>query len=159
MSVHYFMGCDSKLFATVHEANPIIITSWNRRKLNALRRMMRRYHRMDGRIMNCYMNMRSTMNTKVDILTMSSYADLELTHSSSEMFEDVDIVSMDASKLYDWHRIDQLHKLSRSGLFVLREFDYSITEDILTLQGVYLHTSARDDTSYDLITYLKRNIQ
>lgn len=109
--------------------------------------------------MNCYMNMRSTMNTKVDILTMSSYADLELAHSPSEMFEDVDIVSMDISKLYDWHRIDQLHKLCRSGLFVLREFDYSITEDILTLQGVYLHTSVNDDTTYDLINFLNRNAE
>jgi len=114
---------------------------------------------MDGRIMNCYMNMRSTINTKVDILTMSSYADLELANPPSEMFEDVDIVSMDISKLYDWHHIDQLHKLCRSGLFVLREFDYSITEDILTLQGVYLHTSVNDNTTYDLISYLKRNIQ
>lgn len=157
MSVHYFMKCNGRLFSTMYETKPIVITSWSTKELAKLERMMLHHHAHDGRITNRFECIRTSKSTKVDILEMSSYTDCGFSDPLSNDFQNMQIAALDIQCIYDWHQLDQLHKLTNSGLFVMREFEYSEPEGLLTLQGCFIESAANDQPEYDIVKFLNRN--
>jgi hypothetical protein len=157
MSVHYFMKCNGRLFSTVYESKPIIITSWSSKQMADLERMMIHHHAKDRRITNRFESMRTSKSTKVDILEMSSYVDSGCSDSLSNDLQNMEMAALDIQCIYDWHQLDQLHKLTNSGLFVMRDFEYSEAEELLTLQGCFIESATNPSPEYDIVKFLSRN--
>ena len=141
MGVHYFMKCKGALFSTIYESKPIIITSRSSKELMKLERMMIHHHARDRRVTNCFENMRTLTSTKVDTLQMSSYIHRSLSDPLSNDLQDLQITALDIQCVYDRHQLDEAHKLTNSGLFVMREFEYSETKGLLSLQGCFIDSA------------------
>ena len=151
MGMHYFMNCKGALFSTIYESKPIIITSWSSKEMIKLERMMIHHHARDRRITNRFENMRTSKSTKVDTLEMSSYIDESRSNGLSIHLQDLQITMLDIQCVYDWYQLDQIHNFTNSGLFVLREFEYSETEGLLSLQGCFIDSAVNDQ----IRSYLK----
>jgi hypothetical protein len=122
-----------------------------------LERMMLHHHARDRRITNRFERMRTSISTRVDILEMSSYTDRSFSDPLSNDFQNMEIAALDIQCIYDWHQLDQLHKLTNSGLFVMRDFEYSEPEGLLTLQGCFIESAVKDEPEYDIVKFLNRN--
>ena len=151
MSTYYFINSNNKLFATHTGNKPIVIMSPEYCEIHKLRNLMMHYHHSDGRIMNCYKNMYAGIHMKRDTLTMSSFSSEEI----NETIINMGIYHLDMRNPKSLFQFDQLHNVCNSGVFLMREFDYSITEDVLTINGLYMNNSVKDYPEDNVIEYLK----
>lgn len=113
-----------------------------------LMKMMRYYHAKDGRVMNCYQNMYTLSDSKSDRLELSSYA-------SEEIHESIESMHMVYVNLLDIREFAKL-MMCKSNVFHMTGFDYSLTEDILTMNGMYLDVSNSPMSETSTIKYLDR---
>lgn len=109
---------------------------------------MRYYHGKDGRVMNCYQTMYTLSDKKSDRLELSSYA-------SEEINESIESMQMVYVNLLNVKEFDKL-MTCKSKVFHMTEFDYSLTEDILTINGIYLDLSSSPMSETSTIEYLGR---
>jgi ribosomal protein L21E len=148
MSAFYIISSNNKLFATSTDYNSMVIVSTNITKMKKLMKMMRYYHGKDGRVMNCYQTMYTVSANKSDRLELSSYA-------SEEINESIESMHMVYINLLDMKEFGKL-KMCNSKVFHMTEFDYSLTEDILTINGIYLDLSRSPMSETSKIKYLDR---
>jgi hypothetical protein len=92
------------------------------------------------------------IHMKRDTLTMSSFSSEEI----NEAVINMGIYHLNMLNPKALFEFDQLHNVCNSGVFLMREFDYSVTEDVLTINGLYMNNSVKDYPEDNVIKYLKK---
>lgn len=150
MTTYYFISCNNKLFATCTDYNSVIIMCTNATMMRNLMKTMKYYHKKDGRVMNCYETMHVLTKTKVDTLQLSSYMGEEVNEKIGAM-KLIYCNMMDRNEIF---KMGILNNMRNSKIFHMMDYDYSLTTDILSIQGMYIEKAITNISEKNAIRYL-----
>lgn len=143
----YFLQTNKSFFSTYIDRN-VIIGSQDRQKLIQLRRVLQTNKDRNH----------TWLNFCIKHYTIENSQHIKLTFQNTEFFkpETLRVIVYDVQNIKNDENLQYILELCNSDMFLMHTFDYIHSQNILSLQGIFLNKSEVSNICFDKKEYLDK---